>query len=611
MLIIIFLCCKILLTICSKGDFTMKKVISILLCVLMVFSCSGVALAAGSEGAYTPAYDKDTPVVVIHGIGQNNTYILDEDGNRRLDENGGYVTGWPLEIDVGALVSRILPNFIFSIITRQDNGLSDAMREGAYEFLYAVHKDNEGNYENDIEVPCYNVPMSQMPDSVKNGIYNMIPLRRCSQIIGEDNLYYFGYDSLGDIQSTTDRLHEYITEVVLPQTGADRVNICPISLGGTVAVNYIDKYPEDHALIKKLVYVVPAIDGSDIVGDVLTGNLSIYDDDTLYNKLLVTLMGDSYTTYLLNIVLRVLPSTVLRQALLGLCEGAVEAAVRNTTQLWALCPTEYYPEAREKWLNDEEHTVIREKVDAFMQARADLEENTASIIEKGGSVYDIVCYNLELFPLSADYKTTNSDGIIQSVSTSMGATFASLGTTLGEGYTAKGTYCSNTAHNHLSPDGMVDATTGLLPCTTWYFKGQSHEDLANNDVVLNLATELMTDDNMVDVYSNPEAYPQFNSARSLRLFNRNLSLWNKADKSGLSDDKIDAIEKAIADINALKKETVIDREKWVAAENALEAALISAGIKEDSTPGVFDRMLNGTFKSMNKTVNVIFSKIDK
>ena len=104
---------------------------------------------------YTPSYDKNTPIVVLHGIGQNNTYIFDGNGNRKLDKNGDYITGWPLEIDVMALVSRILPNFIFSIFTRKDNGLSQAMKEGAYELLYAVHKDNEGNYENSVEVPCY------------------------------------------------------------------------------------------------------------------------------------------------------------------------------------------------------------------------------------------------------------------------------------------------------------------------------------------------------------------------------------------------------------------------------------------------------------------------
>lgn len=579
----------------------MKKTISIFLAIMMAFSCFGVF--ASASDAYTPYYDPDTPVVVLHGIGQNDTYILDDEGNRKLDADGGYITGWPLEIDVGALVSRVLPNLFFSILTRKDNGLSDAMKDGAYNFLYAVHKDNEGNYENNIEVPCYECPMSEIPKEISNGIYNMIPLRRCAQIIGEDNLYYFGYDSLGDIQATTDRLHKYINEVVLPQTGAEKVNLCPISLGGTVAVNYIDKYTEDHSLIKKIVYVVPAIDGSDIVGDVLTGNLSIYDEDTLYEKLLVTLMGDTFTTYMLNIVLRILPSNVLREALLGLCEGVVEAGIRNTTQLWALCPTEYYEEARAKWLMDDEHTLIREKVDAFMKARADFSENTESIIEKGGRVFDIACYDLELFPLAGNYQTTNSDGIIQSASTSMGATFADLGTTLGEGYTAAGTYCNNSAHNHLSPDGMVDPTTGLLPCTTWFFKGQSHEDLANNDVVLNLATELMTDDNMIDVYSNPEAYPQFNGARSTRYVNRDISLWNSADKSDYTEDEIKTIEEAISVVNNLKKETVIDTEQWNQAEKALSDLLIKSGVKSNDAPGNFEQLLTKVFRILNQRVN--------
>lgn len=582
----------------------MKKTISLILAFVMAFSCFGI-FAAAQGNTYKADYDTETPVVVLHGIGQNDTYILDEDGNRMVDKNGDYINGWPLEINVGALIANVLPNLFFSILTRRDNGLSDAMKQGAYDLLYAIHKDSEGNYENDVEVPCYECPMSEMPEEVSNRIYNMIPLRRCGEIIGENNLFYFGYDSLGDIQATTDRLHKYIREVVLPQTGAKKVNICPISLGGTVAVNYIDKYPEDHEIIKKIVYVVPAIDGSDIVGDVLTGNLSIYDEGTLYNKLLVTLLDDTYTTYMLNMVLRILPTNVLQQALQGLCEGAVEAAIRNTTQLWALCPTKYYEEARAKWLEDDAHTVIREKVDAFMQARADLEENTNSIIEKGGKVYDVVCYDLELFPLTADYKTTNSDGIIQSASTSMGATFADLGTTLGDGYKAAGTYCNNPAHNHLSPDGMVDPTTGLLPCTTWFFKGQSHEDLANNDVVLNLATELMTDDNMIDVYSNPVAYPQFNGARSMRTLNRNLEAWNDADKSLYTEEQIAEIENAFAYMNELKGETVIDSAEWKNAEAALDNALISAGVKESGEPGNFEALITKLFRCLNNSVNEI------
>ncbi len=580
----------------------MKKAISLFLALVMLFSTAVVAYA-GDENTYKADYDKKTPIVVIHGIGQNDTYILDEDGNRKLDDEGGYVTGWPLEINVGALISRILPNMFYSILTRRDNGLREAMKDGAYNLLYAIHKDNEGNYENDVEVPCYECPLSQVPQDVKRKIYGMIPLERGGQIIGEDKVYYFGYDSLGDIQATTDRLHKFITEIVLPQTGAEKVNLCPISLGGTIAVNYIDKYPQDHELIKKMVYVVPAIDGSDIVGDVLTGNLSIYDEDTLYEKLLVTLLGDTFTTYMLNIVLRILPNDVMIGALLGLCDGAVEAAIRNTTQLWALCPTKYYEQARETWLSDDDHALIRQQVDDFMKARADFEENSASIVEKGGKIYDIVCYNLELFPLSADYKTTNADGIIQASSTSMGATFAPLGTTLGEDYQAAGTYCNNPSHNHLSPDGIVDPTTGLYPCTTWYFDGQSHEGLAGNDVVLNLATELMIDDNMVDVYSNPEAYPQFNGARSVKKVNSYINLWRAADKSLYTQEEIDDIEAAIARVEELKKETVIDSQAWTDAVNSVNNALVAAGVKESDEPDNFEALLTKLFRLLNHAVN--------
>ncbi len=575
----------------------MKKVISLILVFAMLLSCFGIFAAA--ENSYTPDYDKDTPIVLIHGIGQNDTYILDEEGNRKTDSEGGYVTGWPLEIDIAALLTEVVPHLLMSIFTRKDSGLKDAMKKGAYDLLYAVHKDSDGNYENEVEVPCYKCPMSELPKDIKAKFYNRIPVQSAAEIVGEDNIYYFGYDSIGDITETTKLLHEYITETVLPQTKAEKVNLCPISLGGTVAVSYLEMYPEDYQYIKNMVYVVPAIDGSDIVGDLLTGDLSTFDSGALYKDLLVTLLGDTYTTYLIALLMRIIPSDVLKNALVGLADGAIEALLRNSTQLWSLCPTEYYEKAREKWLSDDEHALIAGKVDAYMQARANLERNINALKATGASVYDIVCYDLALFPISAEYKTTNSDGIIQAESTSMGATFADLGTTLGKDYKAAGTYCSNAGHDHLSPDGMVDPTTGLLPDTTWYFKGQSHEQLPNNDVVLKLAAELMCDDNMVDVYSNEEDYPQYNGARNVRYVNADINAWKKADKENISPENIAAVEKAIENINLLKKETVIDTEKWLSAEQELTDALVATGLKESSEPSGFEAFFTKLFGFAN------------
>lgn len=581
----------------------MKKTMSLILAILMLLSVIPFTGYAAEESTYIPAYDYDTPVVLVHGIGQNDTYVLDESGNRQLASDGSYLNGWPLEVDIKTALIDILPILLGSIFLRRDLGLAKVMNKGAKDLLFAVQKDNEGNYKNKVEVPCFRGSMAEMSAEMKDFCYSRIPVQLAGQIIGEDKVFYFGYDSLGDIETNARSLNEYIHNVVLPKTGAKKINLCPISMGGSVAVEYLQMFKEDYDIIKNIVYVVPAIDGSDIVGALLTGDLCIEDDEALYFDLLGMLMGDSYTTYLLNMFLRLLPKKVLKTALYALVDGAVEALVLNTTQLWALCPTSYYAEARETWLLGDEHTVIRDKVDYFMNARANFEKNQNELMSKGASVYDIVCYDLPIFPLTSNYKTVNSDGIIQCTSTSMGATFADLGTTLGDGYKAKGTYCNNPSHNHLSPDGMVDPTTGLLPCTTWYFKGQSHEQLQYNDVCLSLATMLMIDDNMVDVYSNPETYPQYNGQRYVRDVDRMISDYKKADKNALGAENCAAIEDAIAAVEAVRSETIINEAKWDAVEANLESAMIAAGLREKSNPSAIETGFTNLTKQMNKMLN--------
>ena len=582
-----------------------KKWISIILTVLMLFTVVPFSSFAAEESTYVADYDYDTPVVLVHGIGQNDTYILDENGNRQYAEDGSYLNGWPLEVNVNGALKTILPTLLGSIFLRHDLGLAEAMKKGAKELFFAIEKDNEGNYLNNVEVPCFRGSMAEMTPEMKSFCYSRIPVQLAGQIIGEDKVFYFGYDSLGDIETNARSLNEYIHNVVLPKTGADKINLCPISMGGSVAVEYLQMFKEDYDIIKNIVYIVPAINGSDIVGALLTGDLCIEDDEALYFDLLAMLMGDNYTTYLLNMALRLLPKKILKTALYALVDGAVEAVARNTTQLWAVCPTEYYEVARAKWLADDEHTVIREKVDYFMQARADFEKNQNELISKGASVYDIVCYDLPIYPLTSNYKTVNADGIIQCTSTSMGATFADLGTTLGDGYKAKGTYCNNPAHDHLSPDGIVDPTTGLLPCTTWYFKGQSHENLQYNDVCLSLATMLMIDDNMVDVYSNPEAYPQYNGERYIRDVDRMISDYKKADKNALGAENCAAIEDAIAAVEAVRAETIINEAKWDAVEANLESAMINAGLREKSETPAIEK----SFTNFVKQMNIILNKV--
>ncbi len=579
-----------------------KRVISICLVLATLFSFTAFA----AEPEYVADYDTETPVIIVHGMSQNNTYLVDEEGNWVPDETG-YVTGWPLEIDVMPLIKRALPNMLASIITRKDVGLTQAMFEGTYNALSLIEKDNDGKYINNIVTPCYEMPMSELPEAVREEYYSFLPIQELSEIVGEDDVYYFGYDSLGDVMYETEKLHHYIHDVVLPKSPNGQVKLCHISLGGTIAVNYLEMYPEDYELIKKMVFVIPAIDGSDIIGDLYTGNLSVfYDDDTLYEELLVTLLGDTYLAYLLNMVLRILPDDVLKSALSGLANGLVEVAAVRTTMLWALCPDAYYEEAKSMWLEGrDELSGILEDVEYFMNARANFEENLFTLRETGCEVFNLACYDVNLFPLCKNYKTKNADRVIHAESPAMGATFADLGTTLGDDYEAVGTYCDNPDHNHLSPDGVVDATTGLLPCTTWYFKAQAHEQLPQNDVALTLAIRVMADNNMKDVYSNP-AFPQFNEGRLTANARENIKAWNEADKSSISAENVAAVEAAVAKIEALFDETIVNQAAWNAADAELEQALVVAGVIADESPTAVENAFTVILKYLNKTVNILF-----
>lgn len=588
---------------------TLKKSLCILLSVMMIMGSCLIFSSAAEESTYVADYDTETPVILVHGMSQNNTYVLDENGERVKGSDGKLDTGWPLDIDIMALIKTAIGPLLKAIITRQDSGLADALYQAAFDALPNIHKDNQGNYIKNIEVPCYEVPMSQLPEDVKEEYYKFLPVQELGEIVGEDKVYYFGYDSIGDVHKETKKLHHYIHDVVIPQTGAKEVKLCHISLGGTIAIDYLEKYPEDYDIIKKVVFVEPALDGSDIIGDILIGNISVfYDNEDLYENLMVTLLGETFVAYLVNMVLRILPETVLKGALKSLVKGVAEVAIRPTTILWALCPTDYYEEARAIWLEDESFSKIAAEVDEFMAARANFKDNLFALRDSGCQLYDVVCYDVPLFPLCKDYKKTNADRVIHAASTSIGATFADLGTTLGEDYVAAGTYCNDPAHNHLSPDGVVDATTGLLPCTSWYFKGQAHELLPQNDVALKLSIRLMTDNNMVDVYSNPEAYPQFNSFRLNGQINLYREAWAEADKSALSSSAVEAVEKALGKIEKLENETVIDNDAWVAAEAELGNALYAAGVIENPNTSIIEEILTFILKAGNEAFNFAFDK---
>ena len=110
-------------------------------------------------------------------------------------------------------------------------------------------------------------------------------------------------------------------------------------------------------------------------------------------------------------------------------------------------------------------------------------------------------YNLQREPFVESYMN-NSDGVDDTVYNAPGAICADIGQTLGEGYVQ----AVQDGHNHLSADGVIDASTCYLPENTWFIRDMLHSTAHAGHK--DFYAWFLSDPQAPDVHSNPD-YPQF------------------------------------------------------------------------------------------------------
>jgi hypothetical protein len=121
-------------------------------------------------------------------------------------------------------------------------------------------------------------------------------------------------------------------------------------------------------------------------------------------------------------------------------------------------------------------------------------------------------------------------------------------------------------HDHSDPYNLIDVCTGLLPETTFYFYGQSHESSASNDVFMKLACSIIMDSNFTSVHSYPDVFPQFNGARNVKGFMKDIEEMKAYDTSHLPEKYVVELEGAIAQAEAMLENTIIDNNEVSAAK---------------------------------------------
>ena len=554
----------------------MKKIISCILVVALAFSMLTVSASAVKTECNG---DCDTcPAIVVPGIGQSNVWALDENGDYLLDADGEKISCFPAVFDVGSIVLKVIFPAILTLLTQRDIGLSNALC-GVVLDAFAVNLcDEKGKNTGNIEVEKYLYSVAECSDYEKEEIYDNIPLQAFAQTAGEDHLYYFAYNSFGNNSDTVDELYEFI-QMVKKETGHDKVNIVPISMGGSLANALLDYYPDVMDDLNKVVYIVPALNGSTIVGDLYTKNLAFFDTNFLYNGFLEALM-DEEDARMIEVIARILPDQVLSSVLKKVADCLVEDVAANITSLWGLCPKEYYPEASAALLGSKPE--IKKQTDKFYQAQLDSLDNIQTLVDKGVQVFNIVDYDVPLYLIGNSWNNDNADGVIHLSSTAMGVHSALCGETLGADYQQANTSvnCSDKSHNHISPDNVVDASTGLLPDHTFYFDGQGHEQTARNDAIIALATRLLATDDITDVYSTDD-FPQFNGRRDPRsLKNTYIPEAKVVDTSALSAEDAKELAEALAEAEAFVNSTVCYDGEQKKVEDRLVNILVKVGARE-------------------------------
>ena len=571
----------------------MKKSIlrplALLLCVLLLLPLAGLGAAAADEKRTTCGADCEFyPTIIVPGLGQSSVIVVDDDGNPVLDREGKKASAFPAYIQVGALIKKMLLPTLLTLFFQRDIGFSDAFAD-AIDLSFGINS-SDLNAKNTGSVKVEKFPYSYAECSAyeRSIINTHIPFNLYPTELPDDHIYYFSYNSFGNHNDIVEELLDFV-HLVQAQTGHTKINLVPLSQGATFVSALLEYHPEVMDLLHKVLFVVPALDGSRIIGDVFNDRITFLNADYLYNGFLeeMTLL-DEPTARMLEVLLRIFPDEVLTTALKKGVQRLVENTMIRSTSMWTLCPSADYESAAARYLSAPEMANIKAQTDRYHQAQLHARSNVQALVDRGVQVFDVAEYDISLINVGERWNAQNADFIIQLDSTSMGAVAANVGETLPADYTPRHTHCADPTHDHISPERIVDASAGLLPDTTFYFKDQRHDLTQHNDVILKLAMRLIADDEIQNVYSSPE-FPQFNYGRNVKTLHELLAKAEGVNRKLLTKKKRAALDAAVTQAQTVLSKTVDSPDAIPQAEQALTNALVAAGAMQKPTemPNIF------------------------
>ena len=470
----------------------MKKIISIMLSLLIVFSSVVVSFAAESENeTIAPEY----PLVVCRGM-----------------DFDGLTTDLGLETERNALN----PIEVGDIISTLAKCLGNAVKEGSIDGIMpplmdyleyvmgGLACDNNGNSVHNTTMKSYPFAIGNYPDYLEEH-KEIAPMEHGIVMegvdrYGADHVYYYAYDWRFSPADTCDGLNEMI-ELAKAEHGTDKVNLVCASMGGAVVDAYLYEYGTDS--LNKCIFDGTVFCGTYVVSDLFQKKVLITGTGLeyfLYDK-----MGDN------NFFVKALATTGLLDSVASLAMKFVDRYIDyvydnflidtfvTMPALWAIVlPDEFDACIETMFPTDEDKAhyaeVIAEayELNKMMSGMDDL---LLSLPEKGVEVSVFAGYHMSPVPVY-ERSSSHGDNVLESALMLGRARVANFGEEL-DGDNAM-----------MSPDKQVDLSTCLFPEYTWAIKDMPHVSCGYGSEVADFLFWLIEFDGQATVTSNP-AYPQF------------------------------------------------------------------------------------------------------
>ncbi|MBR6785321.1 MAG: hypothetical protein IKM25_03630 [Clostridia bacterium] len=518
----------------------MKKLIAVILSAIMIFSVLAPAASATSEKCNCGTL----PTIYVGPLG--NTDIYEDFGT----ENQRTLFR-PATDTIIKIVLKVLPSIVPALFTRDFTALGDALIESVYDAFGAMALDGNGNSAENVTVDI------ELPEETEHG---------------KGNQYYFHYDWRLDPVEVAGQLDEFV-EHVKKLTGHDQVNFRASSMGGVVTLAYFNEYGCDD--VDACIFQSCPLLGTDVAGDLLSRKLALdsrrlldyatdgYPPFTFGDTLLWGLFNGLFYSGLVDLVYAA-AGKILDNLQTRVFDELLTPVFGTLLGLWAFVPDCSYEEAKKINLDPETQAGLIKKADYYhyqIQQRADEILNGA--IDDGVRIMIVAGYNIQRTPL-VENMYNNSDATVDTKYASAGATVALLNETLGDDYKQA---CTDCGHNHLSPDGVIDASTCILPEHTWFIKDMLHSNA--HDGIMEMYYWFMYADEYYDVWSNP-AYTQFiqNDKPNLRVIPMgNFAEGDVAPEFEEGDSFYNKFEKYVAPVTD-RIFSVLDKcREWVGLDN--------------------------------------------